>query len=210
MLYAVGMSSLSRRQEYAEQTRAALLNKARCLFASQGFQATTLDQIAGEARLTKGAIYHHFKNKTEIYAAIFEQQCAELARLVSESSAQVDDAWKRVLAQCEAFFDIGQLSELPLVPLQEAIGVLGWQRWREIEEKNTIALVRDSVEALFAAGLIEISSVELVTSVIHATLTDAAIVVGRSGNSRNTRMEAIKVVTQMVGGLLIKRPAPRQ
>ena len=204
MLYSIGMSNTSRRQEYAAQTRAALMKEARRLFTLHGFQATSLDQIAGEARLTKGAIYHHFSNKTEIYAEIFEQQCVELTRLVSNASAEESDVWKRVLAQCEAFFDFSRLTALPLVPLHEVIGVLGWTRWREIEEKNTLAIVRDSVEALIAADMLKTNNAGLVSSVIHATLTDAAITAGRSGNSDKVRAEAIEVVTQMIGGLLVK------
>ena len=96
-----------------------------------------------------------------------------------------------MLAQCEAFFDFSRLTALPLVPLHEVIGVLGWTRWREIEEKNTLAIVRDSVEALIAADMLKTNNAGLVSSVIHATLTDAAITAGRSGNSDKVRAEAI-------------------
>src|SRR5271170_4316010 len=83
----------SRREEYAEATYEALLDSASACFFESGFAATSLDQVAQRARVTKGAIYHHFASKRDLFTAVLERQQELSVGIVMEAGANATDAW---------------------------------------------------------------------------------------------------------------------
>src|SRR5690242_4779966 len=95
----------TRRAEHAEDSRRSILAAARRAFARRGFADTTLEDIVGPARLTKGALYHHFKSKAAVFEALYVAMEEELIGAVGQAIAAAgDDAWARTVAALEAFF----------------------------------------------------------------------------------------------------------
>ena len=86
MLYTHSMIKVARRTEHAEDTRVAMLDAAERLFTDPGFAVATLDEVAEQARVTKGAVYHHFGGKLALFRAVVERL---FQRLVDESAAEV-------------------------------------------------------------------------------------------------------------------------
>src|SRR5262249_6860419 len=99
------MSVKPRREEHTEATRAALLEAAARAFATQGFAGTSVEDIARGARLTKGALYHHFKDKTALFEAVLRGIEEGLVARVVEASARHTDPWARVDAGFTAFLE---------------------------------------------------------------------------------------------------------
>src|ERR1700723_1791471 len=77
--------------ERAAETRDALIAAARPLFAAQGFPEAALETIVRAAGVTRGALYHHFADKTELFAAVFEQVEAEVATQMGEAIAAANE-----------------------------------------------------------------------------------------------------------------------
>ena len=92
-----------RRQEYKELTRAALLDTAARQFAERGFAATTIDDVAAAARVSKGTVYYHFEDKAELFEAVFRDRQNRLVVTVAEAVARVNGGpWEQMDAGLDA------------------------------------------------------------------------------------------------------------
>ncbi len=180
--------SLSRRQAYAEESRAAILSSAHRLFTKQGFSGTSIDAIAADAKLTKGAVYHHFKDKKAVFAACFEQQ----ARSVSEAIANSERAsggnaglWQQAENACLAFLRFVVSEGRNTIPLQEVITVLGWEQWRAIDTRHTMGYIEDLVQQMLDEGLLKAYPAQYLSSMVYSILVDAAMNLGANASSSN-------------------------
>jgi AcrR family transcriptional regulator len=144
----------SRREMYSEATRAALLDEATRLFATRGFAGTSLEDVASASRVTRGAVYHHFASKQALFEAVLDaQEGRVMAEIVAAATAE--DPWDAAMLALDAFLDqccdptYGRLVWL------EGPQALGWNRWREWEEKYSYGLVEQFTRSLIAAGYLE-------------------------------------------------------
>lgn len=198
------MSVKSRRAEYSDATRAALLDAARPLFAEHGYAATSLEQVAKSARVTKGAIYHHFRDKRALFTAVVERvHEAVLARVLTRS-VQEADTWTRTLAGIDAFLEGCLTPEFQRVVLQEAPAVMGWRAWREMDERYGLGLVREALRELAEAGEIvpgPHGSLDMLARLLLGALTEAAMTIANADDVGAARAEAGRLLAQFLGAL---------
>jgi len=195
--------TVSRRQEYAAQTRQALVDAASLLFAQQGFRKTSLAKISEQARVTKGALYHHFQDKEEIFCACYRQQIATLAESLATMQAS-PDPWDSMWNRCRAFLAYGRERGVPTISLQEAISVLGWERWRSIDTEYTMGLVKDAVEQLVNRGIFKPHPVDLLSELLYGMLVECSMSIVRATNKRNAFEEAERLLQDMLLGLKVR------
>jgi AcrR family transcriptional regulator len=137
MLWGVDVVK-SRRLEYAEQTRAALIAAAAAAFAEHGFIAASIAQIAADARVTKGAVYHHFADKKDLFEAVMHQYNEAAQEKVYDAvSRHPDDVWEAAMAALEAMLDVCTDPVAGRLIYLEGPTGLGWRRWRESERQYT-------------------------------------------------------------------------
>gem|GEM_PF-305789 len=191
---------VSRRQEYAAQTRQALIDAASLLFAQQGFRKTSLARISEQARVTKGALYHHFQDKEEIFCACYRQQIATLSTSLAAMEAS-PDLWDTMWNRCRAFLAYGREHRSPTISLQEAISVLGWERWRAIDTEYTMGLVRDMVEQLVNIGFFKPHPVGLLSELLYGMLVECSMSIVRATNKRQAFEDAERLLQDMLLGL---------
>ncbi len=202
-------SPKSRRELYSEATRAALLETATRMFAADGFAATSLDDIATATQVTRGAVYHHFANKTALFeatAAVLEQ--AVLDRAMAAALA-ADDVWTGAMAALDAYLDsccdpvYGRLCWI------EAPIALGYARWMQLEADHTLGVVEKFVVALADAGEIASTPVDPAAQMIFHVLGGAGrTIAGAPEDSRPAvRQQCGAVVKAMVGGLRVRHAA---
>ena len=166
----------SRRAEYTESTRDAVLDAAAELFVGRGYPHTSLDEVAAAARVTKGAIYHHFTNKAALMTALVERMESEVTartRATYEDVTARDGAEAGALAAVDEF--LLRCSDSAYGPLvfREAPLALGWTQWRECEEKYAVAVVEEALDALAAAGVIAMPVGRTLVSVVFGMLGTA-------------------------------------
>jgi len=142
----------SRRAAYSASTKRALIDVAEQLFTDHGYASTSLDQIVAGARVTKGALYHHFSGKQALFEAVFERVESDAARDVKKALKGHRDPWDKALAGLRAFLLVVQEPRYRRVVIQEGPAVLGYERYREQEERSTFANVLDIVKSVLAAG----------------------------------------------------------
>src|SRR3954471_12265670 len=145
-----------RRQQYSAATKRTLVDVAEDLFTENGYAATSLDAIVAGAEVTKGALYHHFSGKQALFEAVFERVETDAARAIQKSLKGHRDPWQKALAGLRAFLAVVQEPRYRRIVIQEGPSVLGYERFREQEERSTFANVLDIVRAVLSAGTWEL------------------------------------------------------
>lgn len=141
-----------RRERYAALTKAAVLDAAKALFVAKGFAATSVDDIARASESSKGAVYHHFSDKREIFAEVYRASQLAVMQTGLESMAEAGEPWDRVRAGTRAFLRGYVADEDARVLLRQAIGVLGWDRVRALDEETAIPIIRAALEEFIHSG----------------------------------------------------------
>jgi len=152
------VAGVSRRQQYSASTKRALVDVASRLFAEQGYAATSLDQIVAGARVTKGALYHHFSGKQAVFEAVFEKIESDASRRIRKALKGSRDPWEKALIGLRAFLEIVEDPSYQRIVIQEGPAILGYERFREQEERSSYGLVQDMVHDVLTASTYELSA----------------------------------------------------
>lgn len=141
-----------RRAGYSQSTKRALIEVAEELFTDNGYANASLDNIVAGARVTKGALYHHFSGKQALYEVVFEKVEAATAQSIDAAMRETKDPWEQARAGLRTFLEAVQQPSYRRIVVQEGPAVLGYQRYREQEERSTFTVVEDIVAAVLRAG----------------------------------------------------------
>jgi len=196
----------SRREDYTEATRRALLDSAAEAFVDRGFVDASLDEIARAARLTKGALYHHFAGKQDLFRAVFEEVEAEMIEAIRLAGAHESDPWRRMLAGIGAFLDVCLMPRYRRIALEEGPTALGWDLWRQIDEHYSLALVRAPLARLMRAGVLRPQPLDLMARVVLAALTEAGMAVAAAADRPAARREAETLLVELLTGFRADSP----
>ncbi|WP_127480084.1 TetR/AcrR family transcriptional regulator [Nocardioides pantholopis] len=158
-----GRAGPSRRQQYSASTKRALVDVAEDLFTQHGYAATSLDTIVAGARVTKGALYHHFTGKQALFEAVFERVESDASRAIQRAVRGKADPWEKAVAGLRAFLAVVQEPRYRRIVVQEGPAVLGHERYREQEERSTFANVVEIVRSVTTAGTWEVEEEMLQT-----------------------------------------------
>jgi AcrR family transcriptional regulator len=142
----------SRRAQYSASTRHALVEVAERLFTEHGYAATSLDAIVAGADVTKGALYHHYSGKQALFEAVFEKVESAGAQDIQSALKGDQDPYEKALAGLRAFLAVVRQPSYSRIVIQDGPSVLGYERFREQEERSTFANVLDIVRAVLSAG----------------------------------------------------------
>lgn len=182
------------RRSQAERTAAttgALLDAARGLLAADGFAATSLDAVCAAAGVTKGALYHHFDGKRELFAAVFAREQEALHAAMVEAGARRKDEWAAVEAGCLAFLDACQDPGVQRIVLLDAPAALGWEGIRAAEA-GTLATLVAAIGRAMAAGRVPRRPAEPLAHLLFGAICEGAMVVARAADpaAEHRRMQA--------------------
>ncbi|WP_232078833.1 TetR/AcrR family transcriptional regulator [Mycobacterium florentinum] len=205
MYEAVGSMQEKRRTqaERAADTRDALIAAARPLFASPGFAEVSLETIVHDAGVTRGALYHHFADKTELFAAVFEKVEGEMADRMGEAIAAAGETDPVEIMRLGSAFWLDACAdpEVQRIVLMDAPGVLGWERWSEIGQRYNIGLVRSLITAAIESGRIPPQPVEATALTMLGALREATLFIARADDQRQARKDAGAVINRLVDSL---------
>jgi AcrR family transcriptional regulator len=195
----------SRREEYSDASRRALVDSARKCFAAQGFAATSLDEIASDARLTKGAVYHHFASKKALFEAVLSElereTVTEIESSTKAAAARGASAWEVALCGLDAFLSRCLDPAYQRICFLEGPIALGFMCWWEMGERNEIGLIHAMLADLHAEGLVETDDLDMLTRLVFGSLIAAALDIARSTEPAVTRDRVRAAVSRMIWGL---------
>ncbi|MPZ96164.1 MAG: TetR family transcriptional regulator [Propionibacteriales bacterium] len=191
----------SRRQQYSQSTRKALLESAEALFSERGYSGTSLDEVVAAARVTKGALYHHYNGKLAVFEAVLERCEAIAVKKITRDVRREKDPWQKALVGVRSFLDVCQEQSYRRIVMQEGPVALGYERWREIEERSSFGLVRDIVRSVLKEANIDESILETFTRVFFGALSAAGMSVSQAEDPETASEEVQTVIALMVAGL---------
>jgi AcrR family transcriptional regulator len=191
-------------------TRDALIRAARPLFAEHGFAGVATETIVADAGVTRGAMYHQFADKTELFAAVFEAVEVEVTdRLATDFFASgVTDVVEIMKLGVSAWLDICAEPEVQRIVLIEAPAVLGWVRWREIGQRYGLGLVRGMLEGAMAAGRVPEQPVVPLAHLLMGSLDEAALYIAQSPDPATARVEMQAVLDNILAGITKSADGP--
>jgi AcrR family transcriptional regulator len=194
----------SLRVEHAEATRAALLDAAIAIFTRDGYEPASLDRIAAAARVSKGAVYHHFANKRGLFKAVYRHLATVLHDRVQEAVAGTEPGYPRVERGLSAF--LAQATDEPLrrVVFLQGPAVLSGE-CRQIDEEVFLGFLERMLRELSDAGVSPAGDPELVASLMLGVLIEASQLIGRARDVEHTRSELAVLLPRMLLSLLAAR-----
>jgi AcrR family transcriptional regulator len=191
--------------ERSEGTRAALLSAARGLFAERGYAGVSTEDIVAAAAVTRGALYHHYRDKRDLFRAVFEQLEAELAARLAGAGGDTTDAYTALDRGVVAFLDACMEQDVARIALLDAPGVLGWQQWREIEARYGLGLVTAALTAAAGEGLLAAQPVEPLAHALFGALSEMALLIANAADRAAARRDAETTLRRLVAALLQPR-----
>ena len=189
--------------ERSESTRGALIEAARGLFAEHGYAGVGTEEIVRTAGVTRGALYHHFDGKRELFAAVYEQVEIELAQRIAAGAlaSNAESPLEAMRAGAEMFLQAATEPEAQRIALLDGPSVLGWDRWREIAAEHGLGLIEASLQAAIEAKAIEPQPVRPLAHVLMGALDEAAMLVARADDPETMRAEVGRTLDSLLNGL---------
>lgn len=186
-------------------TRDALVAAARALFAAHGYAGVGTEAIVQAAGVTRGAMYHQFADKAELFAAVFEAVEADVNAALARSGEEsgIADPIEAMELGANAWLDACADPEVQQIVLLDAPAVLGWERWRKIGMQYGMGLVEALLTYAMEVGRIADQPVRPLAHVLMGALDEAALYVARSDDQDVARADMRRVVAQLVGALAV-------
>ncbi len=192
---------MATQKERREATRNAVLSAAQIRFGSFGYSNVTMDEIAADAKVAKGAIYHHFPAKADLFEAVLQGVASQILAEVQATLMQQSDILAAMFAGNRAFFSSCANPQFAQIFLKDGPAVLGWHRWREIDASHFGAMVRNGLFAAMEVGVIERRPIDPLTHLLLGAITEAAIDCANSEDFAEAAEAYLEELEAIVNGL---------
>ncbi|MEO6470793.1 MAG: TetR/AcrR family transcriptional regulator [Aeromicrobium sp.] len=191
----------SRRQDYSSSTKRALLDNATDLFTDHGYAGTSLDEVVAAARVTKGALYHHYSSKLALFESVFMRCQEDTQKQIEKSLRQSKDPWERAQIGLRTFLDICQQPTYRRICIQEGPVALGHARWQEVEKDFSFGLVYSIVDDLLKSMGGADDLVETFAHLFYGAMQSAGDFVADSENAEDASDKVHAAITAILAGL---------
>jgi AcrR family transcriptional regulator len=197
------MSKDSARAQQADASRRALIAEGRRLFGSRGYHVVGVRDVTAAAGLTRGALAHHFGGKEDLFLAVFDEVEREVAAGAAhpEVERQTTNAWDRFRAGVEVYLDAAMRSDVQRITLIDGPAVLGWSRWRSLEEDYYLGMMVTFLQRAMDDGAIAAQPVETLAHMIFGSVTEGALMIAHSEDPAAKRAEVRQVLERLFRGL---------
>jgi len=189
--------------ERTEATRGRLISAARCLFAERGFAATSTEEILGEAGVSRGALYHHFPSKTDLFRATFEAVEDDLtAQVLAAAAGSGETDPMRILELgFAAFLDQCVNPEVQRIVMLDGPNVLGWDTWHELDERYAFGTLKTVLTVAAQLGRIEEAAVDPLANLLLGAIMQAGMVVARADDPEAAKRAMAESFARLVSSL---------
>jgi AcrR family transcriptional regulator len=192
---------MNKNVERGQATRAHLVDVATQLFASHGYDGTSIEAVLAEAGVSRGSLYHHFAGKDALFWAVLEGVAARVGEQLTALERGAPDP---VAALRVGYLGWIRLASDPVVQqtvLIDAPAVLGWQRWREIDEQN-LGWIKAALSYAAEAGRIERRHVDVFAHIVLAAANEVALKVARADDPATMLPDAESSFAEFLDRLL--------
>jgi AcrR family transcriptional regulator len=190
--------------EKAASTKAKIISVARRLFATRGYDGTSTEAVLEESQVSRGALYHHFENKEALFAEVMEAVEADITAATAHARKNVTDPVEALRQAFNTFLDLACETEVRQIVLIDAHSVLGWQKWREIEERYGLGRLKQALKLIASTGRIHEDMVDVFAHILLASLIEVAFIVSRSPDPRAASKTGQKAIKELLERLLTR------
>jgi AcrR family transcriptional regulator len=195
---------VDKRAERGQATREQLIAVATDLFAARGFEATSIEAVLEAAGVSRGSLYHHFANKEALFEAVLDAVEARIgdATVHAVLAAGEGNSMVGLRAGCLAWVRLAGDPVVQRIVLIDAPAVLGWARWREIEEQNALGMLRLAMQSAAGEGRITDDLVDVFAHTLLATMNELALMIARAADTETAQRTAETAVDEILTRLL--------
>lgn len=185
----------------AELTVKALIDIGRIHFTEKGYAGVALEEIAQEAGLTRGAVYHHFKNKKGLFLAVFEAVQQEVGERVEREAEKSADMWQQLINGCRGFLAAAVEWRNRRILLIDGPSVLGWDTFRMLDEQNSMKSLKEQLTMMQASDLIKPAvSIDALTHCLSGAINEAALWIAENPDAETAMNEAEEALLVLLEG----------
>jgi AcrR family transcriptional regulator len=183
----------------SEATRRHLITAARRLFGARGYSAVGTEEIVRAAGVTRGALYHQFRDKADLFAAVAEEVEAEIAdQIAAGATSAAADPVDVLRAGARLFLQACAQPEVERIILLDAPAVLGWEAWRDLAGRYGLGLVQIALQSAMDAGSIARQPVIPLAHAVVGALDECALYVARAEDPAAAREECAQIIDQLL------------
>ena len=193
-------TNVNKKVAQGASTRASLLLAGRRLFGASGYADTSMDDIAAAAEVTKGALYHHFRGKDDLFRAVYEQVKREITEQVAPSFL-LSDPFEALLAGCRATLAAHMDPEIRQIVLFDGRAVLGWETAREIDARYGALVLRGALRRAMKLGLIERQPRGPRAQMRDGALAEACVLIADAPDGDAALAEVDSIIARLLRGL---------
>ena len=190
-----------RKAAQSEATRAQLVGVATRLFSERGYAGVGTEEIVRQAGVTRGALYHHFADKRELFRAVHEGVERDLVERIAGGVTGVAGPWEVMIAGMRAYLDACTEPTVIQISLIDAPSVLGWEEWREIDARYGLGLVTTALRAAMDTGVLRRHAVEPLAQLLLAAMAEAGLMVATAPDPASARDQVEAAVLALLEGL---------
>ena len=201
-----GEKPADKRLERGLETRRAIIETAARLFAEHGYAAVSIEAVLAACRLSRGALYHHFQSKEALLEAVFEAVEIDVTNKVLSRTGSASGAIEAVRAGCDAFLDLTQDPVVRQIMLTDAPSVLGWEKWREIDERHAFGLMKAALEPAAKEAGLPATLIDAFAHMLLASLSEVALMIAQADDPTMALENGRRAVRELLARILA-RPA---
>jgi AcrR family transcriptional regulator len=190
------------RSERGKATRDRLIAAGRELFGEHGYEATSIEAILETAGVKRGALYHHFESKQALFDAVLDQVVSEVARAAAEAARAETDPVESLRAGCTAWLRMALDPAVQRIALVDPPGVVGWTRWRELDEQHILGGLRRNLQLIAADERLPAGDVDLLAHMVLAAVNEAALLIARADDPREALAKGKSAVDTLIDRLV--------
>jgi AcrR family transcriptional regulator len=192
-----------------QSTRDHLVTAAQILFARDGYDATSTETILQQSDVSRGSLYHHFPDKKALFDAVLVRVHAEAVQITIRAAQGSADGVEALRAGCLAWIKLARDPAISRIVLVDAPAVVGWVRWRQIDEQHSFGVVKAGLRAAAKRDLLPEQMIEPVGHILLAALNELALLIATSREPRRAEREAIAAFDLLLRRLLSHHQRPR-
>jgi AcrR family transcriptional regulator len=186
-------------------TRERLLAAARRLFGERGYEATSIESVLEASGVARGALYHHFESKAELFDAVLVDVLIEIAERSAAAAAGSKDPLEGLRAGSHAWLAMALDPAIQRIALLDPTTAVGWARWREQDQAHSLGGLRATLLRLTDEGRVPPGQAELLAHVLLAALNEAALFVAFAENQRAAADTARATIDTLLDRLFTRR-----
>lgn len=191
---------MRRGKEETTETIHQLVDIARTHFTEYGYADTALESIVQAANLTRGALYHHFRNKKELFRSVLEGVQREVADKVEQAASTSEDVWQQLYLGCRAFVMAAVEERNKRIMLVDGPAILGWEEWRAMDQRHSMRLLRAQLQTMQEQGCFRQAPLEVTTYFISGGLNEMALWLARESLNEHALDEAMNALSTFLEG----------